>query len=68
MKVSDYLGRILFPQLRQWERRKYARILLLALFIIFVVSLFVLVAVREEMANRKLNPEPQINFQPPVSS
>lgn len=63
MQLSDWVGRILFPQQDRWERRRNVKLLFIALGVVFVGLLLGLMWVHKSMHQDQLNPEPQLNFQ-----
>jgi hypothetical protein len=63
MQLSDWVGRILFPQQDRWERRRNVKHLFIALGVVFLGLLLGLMWVQKELRQDQLNPEPQLNFQ-----
>jgi hypothetical protein len=63
MQLSDWVGRILFPEQDRWERRRNAKLLFTALGVVCVGLLVGLMWVHKGMRQDQLNPEPQLNFQ-----
>jgi membrane glycosyltransferase len=68
MQLTDYVGRILFPQQDRWERRRNVKALFITLSILLVAVLFGLIFIRKKMQQNELNPEPQRIIQPALPS
>jgi len=68
MQFSDYVGRRLFPQQDRWERRRNAKLLLIALGIFLGVLLVGWMFIHSRLQQNELNPGPQMIISSPVSS
>jgi hypothetical protein len=63
MKVSDFVGKALFPYSYQWEQRRNARIIFFSLPIVILLTCLIGWAfVHGAVGKNKTNPEPQVNF------
>jgi hypothetical protein len=68
MQLSDFVGRILFPQQHRWERRRNVKLLFIILAIFLSALLFGWIWVHKNVRQNELGPAPQMILNSPLTS